>query len=486
MIQVNVWLSTTQIFGKRIKNRFFGPLLASDGDENIGHANFYMELNERSRGFAKLEDNPSHLFVKKSLSYVPELVEGNAGKYYRRKTLRSVEVTHSFWPKSTPSRSQLAQDFFHFLHLAPKCKGVKPEISDHESDMQREVIGKGSTHPIEHPYYQEGLKKVDKDKKENLDKIVKTWNLDSDLDNKKNIQAQLNTLLSKQHELISLRDDLSKSCQKALDELKEKTDNLTNKLVKNNQKITFLHKKSSILEKIYNPANNTYREMKSVIQMLDMLQKKNLELSEELAELEKMRIQKQSAYQEQMQVNQTEIDQVDKEMSRLQVQLGDLNEKLQNIDETKIAALKSEINERADFLSRQEMSIKTLYKTDGRHPDHSISLPTSECGLRYFVDELAVIKAMENERNENYMLIKNNCAKSVKRCLLAGIDHLRTVLPKSFFKYQPIETTNGVYKWARALEQELTKLNMKLNVDETSPCIDVNEENDVQRSIRIF
>lgn len=49
MIQVNVWLSTTQILGRRIKNRFFGPLLAAeDKGENIGHANFVMELNERS------------------------------------------------------------------------------------------------------------------------------------------------------------------------------------------------------------------------------------------------------------------------------------------------------------------------------------------------------------------------------------------------------------------------------------------------------
>lgn len=486
MIQVNVWLSTTQIFGKRIKNRFFGPLLASDGDENIGHANFYMELNERSRGFAKLEDNPSHFFVKKGLSYVPELAEGKAGKYYRRKTLRSVEVTHSFWPKITPSRSQLAQDFFHFLHLAPKCKGVKPEISDHESDMQREVMGKGSTHPIEHPYYQEGIQKVDKDKKENLNNIVKTWNLDSDLDNKKNIEAQLKALVAKQQDLITLRDDLSKRCQQELDQLKEKTDNLTRMLAKNKQRIAFLYNKSSYLEKICSPGNITYNEMKSVIQMLDKLQKENLELSRELAELEKMRIQQDSAYQDQIQENQTEIDRINKEMRNLQVQLGELSEKLQNLDEKKMEVLKSEINERADFLSRQEMLIKKLYKTDGRHPDHSINLPTSECGLPYFVDELEVIKAMENERNENYTLIKNNCAKSVKRCLLAGIEHLRTVLPKSFFKYQPIETTNGVYKWAKALEQELRKLNMKLDVDKTPPCIEVYEENAVQRSLPVF
>lgn len=187
-----------------------------------------------------------------------------------------------------------------------------------------------------------------------------------------------------------------------------------------------------------------------------------------------------------MQENQTGVDRIDKEMSNLQVQLDELNEKLQNLDETKMEALKSEINERADFLSRQEMLIKKLYKTDGRHPDHSINLPTSECGLPYFVDELEVIKAMEKERNENYTLIKNNCAKSVKRCLLAGIEHLRTVLPKSFFKYQPIETTNGVYKWAKALELELRKLNMKLDVDKTSPCFEVSKENPSQCSAPTF
>lgn len=79
--------------------------------------------------------------------------------YYKRKTLRSVQVTHSFWPEERPTSGALACDFFNLLHLAPKSKGTKPEISDHDSDMKREESNSHSL-TIEHPAYRIKQKKL--------------------------------------------------------------------------------------------------------------------------------------------------------------------------------------------------------------------------------------------------------------------------------------------------------------------------------------
>lgn len=50
MIEVNIWLSTAFLFKKRIKHKFFGPLLASeDKGENVGHVNFTIEIDERTK-----------------------------------------------------------------------------------------------------------------------------------------------------------------------------------------------------------------------------------------------------------------------------------------------------------------------------------------------------------------------------------------------------------------------------------------------------
>ncbi len=472
MIQVNAWLPTTHLLGKRIKNRFFGPLLASEENgENIGHANFVMELDERSPGYTKLDDKSSPFLIKKSFLYAPEAAVGKAGMYYQRKTLKSVQVTHSFWPKDRPSTRELAHGFFNFLHLAPKNKGVKPEISHHDSDMIREEEGNASTHVIEHPSYKASMQKIDDDKKRNLDETVNIWNLDSDLDNKKIVEEKLKHLMEKQDTLIALHTQLGNCSRVELGVLNEKKDALANSLMENSQKTIFLTKKLNYLKKILNSDVAIFAEMERTNQKLSELQKEQVNLSQEQSDLEKHTEQVQRVSQEQLQKNQQDIEQVNKEISVFQIQLQELNARLQNRDEKTIALLKSDVQERADFLSRKEFFLKNSNKTEGRHPDHSINLPTSESGLRYFVNELEVIKAMQNESNENYCLIQNNCAKSVKRCLLAGIQHLKKELkengvPSSFFKFQPIETTNGVYKWARRLEHELVKLNTSLELNE--------------------
>ncbi|WP_454783744.1 coiled-coil domain-containing protein [Legionella sp. WA2024007413] len=466
MIQVNVWLSTTQILGKRIKNRFFGPLLASeDKGEHIGHANFVMELNEHSPGFAKLEDKSSILCAKKSLCYVPEAIVGQSGRYYKRKALRSVQVTHSFWPEERPSSGELFRDFFNLLHLAPKAKGTKPEISDHDSDMKREDSN-SRTLAIEHPAYRKKQKKIDDAKRINLDATVKVWNIDGDIDNRRTAVEKLNQLIIKQQNLILSYNQLVEHSQTELDALKKTKNEIAAQVLKNTKKTIFPTRLLNYLNKITKPDAKTIAEIFRLTLELNDLQKENETLNQALVVLEKNIEQTQINYQAQLKTSQEELDQTAKEIILLQSQIQELNQRINGMDETAVELLKANVRNRADFLSRKENLLLNSNKTEGKHPEHSIQLPTSESGLRYHINELAVINAMEKESNESYCFIQNNCAKSVKRCLLAGIQHLKAELKKngvsdSFFKPQAIETTNGVYKWARSLERELNKLNSR-------------------------
>ncbi|PWY54024.1 hypothetical protein DGG96_19165 [Legionella qingyii] len=477
MIQVNVWLSTTQILGKRIKNRFFGPLLASeDKGENIGHANFVMELNERSPGYQKLEDKSSPLFARKSLCYIPEVVVGNSGLYYKRKPLRSVQVTHSFWPEESPSSGELARDFFNLLHLAPKSKGTKPEISDHDSDMRRE---ESHTHSltIEHPAYRIKQKKIDAAKKKNLKATVDVWNLDGDIDNRKNIVEKINQLTIKQQTLLASHNQLLEQSQADLYALSKAKDEITAELSRNTKESIFPSKILSYLKNVAKPDSKTIAEISRIINALEDLQKENETLHRSLIALETEIEQTQLICQGQLRENQQALDQTANEIVVLEKQLQELNERINGMDENTVEQLKANVRNRADFLLRKERLMESSNRTEGKHPDHSIHLPTSDSGLRYHINELAVIDAMQKESNENYCFIQNNCAKSVKRCLLAGIQHLKNELkkngvPDSFFRPQAIETTNGVYKWARSLERELTKLNtrpeVQIEVEKTS------------------
>ncbi|MCW8472057.1 hypothetical protein OQJ19_15600 [Fluoribacter gormanii] len=477
MIQVNVWLSTTQILGKRIKNRFFGPLLAAeDKGENIGHANFVMELNERSPGYEKLEDKSSTLSTRKSLCYIPEAVVGNSGMYYKRKTLRSVQVTHSFWPEERPTSGALACDFFNLLHLAPKSKGTKPEISDHDSDMKREESNSHSL-TIEHPAYRIKQKKIENAKKSNLDATINVWNLDGDIDNRKIVVEKLNQLAIKEQTLIASRSQLLEQSQADLDGLKKAKDEISAEISKNAKESIFPSRILNYLQKISKPDTRTIDEISRLTNALNVLQKENEALHQALIVLEKNIEQTQLIYQGQLEQNQQELDRTTKEVMVLQTQLQELNERIKDMDEKTVELIKANVRNRADFLSRKENLLQSSNKTEGKHPDHSIHLPTSDSGLRYHINELAVINAMQKESNENYCFIQNNCAKSVKRCLLAGIQHLRKELkkngvPDSFFRPQAIETTNGVYKWARSLERELSKLNsqpeVEIEVEKTS------------------
>ncbi|HII0666212.1 TPA: hypothetical protein ACYYI5_001422 [Legionella pneumophila] len=73
MIEVNIWLSTAFLFKKRIKHKFFGPLLASeDKGENVGHVNFTIEIDERTKNsFDFIEKHGPELGAKKNIACRP-------------------------------------------------------------------------------------------------------------------------------------------------------------------------------------------------------------------------------------------------------------------------------------------------------------------------------------------------------------------------------------------------------------------------------
>ncbi|WP_026069317.1 hypothetical protein [Legionella tunisiensis] len=82
MITVNIWLPTAQIFGKKINHNIFAPLVATQREnENVGHANFQLTLDERSNAYEQLLHSKSPL-VDKTLRVVPTLVKGKERAYY--------------------------------------------------------------------------------------------------------------------------------------------------------------------------------------------------------------------------------------------------------------------------------------------------------------------------------------------------------------------------------------------------------------------
>lgn len=127
--------------------------------------------------------------------------------------------------------------------------------------------------------------------------------------------------------------------------------------------------------------------------------------------------------------------------------------------------MKEESRKQVDYTSRKEQFLLTKERTEGRHPDHIIKLPVTRDGWEYHLDEIKVLEAMEQERSNNYSFIFNNCATSVKRCILSGIseplrEHLmETGLKASFFQLKKIEPCKGLRDWTRVLESRLIQLN---------------------------
>lgn len=119
-------------------------------------------------------------------------------------------------------------------------------------------------------------------------------------------------------------------------------------------------------------------------------------------------------------------------------------------------------------LQAKKGKIKNTYETNGRDPDFSIAVPTSNANHHYdefYLDENAILEAMSSERRSvRYNFIRNNCATTIKRCLLAGTKHFQAKMikggvSKDFFSMDFIETPMKVAQWLMDLQTRMEKFN---------------------------
>lgn len=77
-----------------------------------------------------------------------------------------------------------------------------------------------------------------------------------------------------------------------------------------------------------------------------------------------------------------------------------------------------EINKKIEVL---DVEIEKLEKTEGKHPDFIVSLPTGEGGEYFHLDQDAILHYMNEKRpTAKFDLFNENCALSVKNCILVG------------------------------------------------------------------
>ncbi|QBR84826.1 hypothetical protein E3983_10965 [Legionella israelensis] len=166
-----------------------------------------------------------------------------------------------------------------------------------------------------------------------------------------------------------------------------------------------------------------------------------------------------------------QVDKISKDIESIE-KLKDKLIKIQ-LEKNDNRAKKAICTKESDKLIRE---ISAFEKTEGRNADHVISLPTSESGKHFFIDEAAILKQIKENRtgNTKYQLIGENCARNVKGCLLAAIrenpelnEALKNMhdLPKDFFKYKFLETPGSVMKWVLELSKRLDILNNNYDHD---------------------
>ncbi|MCL9684844.1 hypothetical protein [Legionella maioricensis] len=476
MLEVNIWFSTPYRFGKRIKHGVFGPFFASEEKgENVGHANFVLSVDERSKIYERLAANPCGLQVTHSLEIIPEIRDGETRRYYAPKTVKSLQIDHSFWPVSVPPNSSILKDILHLMHLGKGSKGVAPVLGTHAFDMQREDRGT-KTSKIERRDSQYAIDKAAlvKEQQENIALAFEISNLRTQLDNKLAWEGTLKEVIVKKSALKTEQEKLFKTYPLDVAELKKQITQTSNKLNENKKKIGFLDKKLSYSTSLSTPDSETIKESSSGKEQLLNLEKEQQQLKLLLNELKKKLVQVQREYADKKNAVQKELNHVHDTITCLQKWIQGSVEKVKNRDEQTLKLLEEHYQQQEEMTKRKETVFNRTYETIGLHPDHSINLPTSESGLNFYINEEAVTAAMQKETGRNYSLVRNNCVSSAKRCLLAGIEHLKDDLqengvPESFFKMKAVETCKGFRTWVKQLEKELIKLNSSVEISHCPP-----------------
>ncbi|WBV64523.1 hypothetical protein PGH43_08200 [Legionella pneumophila 130b] len=461
MIEVNIWLSTAFLFKKRIKHKFFGPLLASeDKGENVGHVNFTIEIDERTKtknSFDFIEQHGSELRAKKTLRVVPTKATNTSPPNIESSHLiptivRSDIVSHSFWPDARPTKSETI-----------KGKAVKPKFKTHEEDM----ISEDSVTAMTIIHRKSALDEISREKMEDLDFLVEISDLEVNLEQRKLFMDDLKKLQLEKDELIKQQKQLTNSYQTQLKDLKGQLAKLELHLNKTNGQITATERTINYLNKLKNPDPKTKTQLIELTEKLIKLKQEFETTINSQHEISALISKSELTYHEDLQQVEKKLQQIELAMNHRIEDLKKLDIKINGRDENDLKELQEEARRRKEYTSRKEQFIKSRDFTEGRQPDYSVTLPTAESGLTYYVDEIKILKAMQEERSQNYSFLFNNCASSAKRCLLAGIDEkLRaklkeTGLGSKFFEISKVETCKSLRDWARTLDSKLTELNLQ-------------------------
>ncbi len=266
-------------------------------------------------------------------------------------------------------------------------------------------------------------------------------------------------------ELSKQQKQLTSSHQTELKDLKGQLARLELHLNKTNGQITAVERTLSYLKKLENPDPKTRAQSIELTEKLIKLKKELETTINSQHEIRELMSKSEFTYHESMQKIEKKFQQAELAIKHREENLRQLDIKINGRDENDLKELQEEAYRRKEYTSRKEQFIKSRDYTKGRHPDYSVTLPTVESGLTYYVDEVKILKAMQEERKQNYSIVFYNCASSAKRCLIAGIDdNLRaklkeTGLDSKFFEISKIETCQSLRNWARTLESKLTDLN---------------------------
>ena len=466
MIDVNIWLSTTVLFKKRITNGIFGPLFASESSgENVGHANLTLDVNESSEHYYYVEAHFGTLNPKKTLSIIPTPVIAKENwSHVAPKTVKSYQFTHSKWPKSIPSFGSIfIKDTKRRMHLGTGTVGIEADFNTHDNDMMREDEGKTS-HVVKHKKPSEEI--IQSEKSSNLELLTNVSTLEVNFENLTKWQNKLEQLQIDRARLIGQLEHITTSHQNEINALKLSIQKNASCLEQISKKIIALGRTHNYLNIVQNRDADTQKQYLTIKAQIETFQQEQKHLEHDnheslrtIDELELIFADQINTMNEDIKTNENAIHYYSGRIEQVQQEIN--GRTLEDLE-----LMRAESRNRVDYTSRKEQFLLTHEKTEGRHPDHIIKLPVQSDGWEYYLDEIKILKAMQKElQSSTYSFIFNNCATSVKRCILAGIDdtlrdHLMEAgLKQSFFKLNTIETCKGLRTWARALEACLIRLN---------------------------
>lgn len=124
-----------------------------------------------------------------------------------------------------------------------------------------------------------------------------------------------------------------------------------------------------------------------------------------------------------------------------------------------IDKLDSELTSVIEQSAQLKFEMSNIYQTYGKNPDFQITLSTDIPAF----DEQAILVEMQRQRQaDKYDFVANNCAHSVKKCLLKGLlPEVKALLQEQlgvkneFFQVTKLETPELVMQWIFTLQNYL-------------------------------